>query len=67
MNEIEKMIANDLEYIIKDFERALTDFANCEKTLNGYIPYREQRRIFMNFANVLGTLKNIENEVKNDN
>ena len=60
------MNTNDLKYIIEDFERALTDFASCEKTLNGDIPYREQRRIFMNFANVLGTLKNIENEVKND-
>ena len=56
------MSANDLKYIIEDLERVLTDFASCEKTLNGDMPYREQRRIFMNFANVLGALKNIESE-----
>ena len=50
---------NDLKYIIEDFERVLTDFASCEKTLNGDMPHREQRRIFMNFANVLGNIKKI--------
>ena len=49
---------NDLKYIIKDFEKALTDFASCEKNLHGDMPAIEQRRIFMIFANVLDKLKN---------